>query len=169
MITKKDLKIGMLVEIKIFFNEKERTVRGYILEFITKGNAKKIKVKLTNNEIGYVDRIIKKEDIKHENFIFYNKFIYSSYIYAIWERYEQKFLVHNENEAVFLFIFSDKEKANNLLMKINNKNYMVKEIKNNHHNIVNIFKKTAYTHFLIDNERSISQKNMLKWQELLKK
>jgi len=92
---KNNICIGMLVEI-VYEEDRatQKLTRGYIKEIITKDNrAKKITVVLTTGERGIVKHIVTKDELKLENFKFYNRFFSEKNIYSIWNKKENKYLV----------------------------------------------------------------------------
>ena len=96
MINKKQLQLGMLVDIQMNNTVK----RGYITKIISQGNSKKgVKVRLHTGEEGRVERIITKDDIRLENFKFYNRFFFLPHLYTVWNRTENSFLIFEHTPA----------------------------------------------------------------------
>lgn len=171
MITKKDICIGLFVEI-IQYNERnnETIHRGYIQRIITQGKSDKVKVELHNGECGVVIHILSKEELQLEAFKFYNKFLFSKEIYAIWHRYEQSYYVGITPNEHVLYLFSTKETANKFLAMLKNNDCMVKEIKCQKTKYLNdYFKKETYDSFYIDLERKIKKEKLHKFEYDLKR
>ena len=172
-ITKKDICIGLFVEIIQYDSRNNETVhRGYIKRVITQGKSDKVKVELDNNECGVVVHILTKEELKLEAFKFYNKFLYEKTIYAIWHRYEQSFFVYRnkQEQRDILYVFHSKEQANTFTKKYLDDNYMVKELKKSNKSLQQLFSKTDFNTYYINEERKISKDKLHEFErDLIKK
>lgn len=134
---KKNFRPGMVVDIETEEDKVRDTVtRGVIAQVLSKGNQTKgIKVQLTTGETGRVYGLPTKEEIRMENFKFYNQFFFLPKMFSIWNKIERKYLIldyPNQRGAVekTAFLFEDKKEAEDLLhlLQLSQKEYMVKEI-----------------------------------------
>jgi len=170
-----NIKIGMLVEIIAEEDRASQLIsRGFIQEIITKDNrAKKISVRLTVGKKGIVQRILTKDEIKKENFKFYNLFFFEKYIYSIWNKKTNKYLVINylnaglEKNEKTAFLFTEEKSAKEFLSIINNPDYMVKSI-NRKKPIVENFKTLEIEYFRINTERKLSYERLIEWEAYFK-
>lgn len=175
-VTNKDnICIGMLVEIVAEEDKStQKLTRGYILKIITKdGRAKKITVILTSGKKGIVKRIITKEELKRENFKFYNIFFFDKKIYSIWNKKENKYLVVDHlnktsgNIEKLAFLFNDNTIAQKVLSQLNDKDYMLRCI-NRKKDIVENFKTLDIQFFSINQDRKLSYERLIEWESYFK-
>ena len=170
MITKKEVCIGMLVEIVQYDARSNETIhRGYIQRIITQGKSDKVKVELHNGESGVVIHILSKEELQLEAFKFYNKFLFAKEIYAIWHRYDQCYFTASAKENVSLYVFQTKSLAQAFIKKHLNEQYMVKEIKKQNKSMKLLFSKSTYDSYFIENERRISKEKLHQFENDLRK
>jgi uncharacterized repeat protein (TIGR03833 family) len=174
---KKNFMRGMLVDIIAEEDTKTGAIsRGYIANILSKENNKKgIKVELTNGKAGRVQYIPSKDDIKLENFKFYNKFFFNPKVYSIWLQVEKKYLVLNyenprngnmENTAM---LFDSEQQANDFAKEAGyvGKEYNVRQI-NRKKPIVENFKTLKVDYFRINKERKLSFDRMIEWENYFK-
>lgn len=176
---RENIKVGMLVEIvKEEDKETQELTRGFIAEIIsTKSNKKGVKVRLTTGEVGRVKKLITVDQLKTENFKFWNIFFYLPKIYSIWDSKERKYLVidHlNKNTGKIektALLFDSKEEATKFLKSTKygqDKNFVVNELnrrKRIHENFktltidcfrVNLTKKLTYDKLIELEEKFLS-------------
>lgn len=175
IISKDNICVGMLVD--IVADEDRATqemTRGYIREIVTKGNtAKKITVILTSGKKGTVKKIVTKEDVKRENFKFYNIFFFDKKIYSIWDRKNNKYLVMDHlnktsgTKERLSFLFNDYKIGQDVLNKLNNDNYMLRAI-NRKKPIVENFKTLNVEYFSINRDRKLSFGRLVEWENYFK-
>lgn len=177
-VTSKDnIYVGMLVEIVADENKVTQEVtRGYIKEVLSKKDNKKgIRVKLTNGKTGKIVYIPSKNEIKTENFKFYNLFFFKDKIYSIWDKETNKYLILRrinksngkiENTAL---LFSERSIADRLIKgtTLDNNNLIIREI-NRKKYIIENFKTLDVKYFSINGERKLSFKKMKEWEEYFK-
>lgn len=168
---------GMLVD--IIAEEDKATgkiTRGYIAKILSKENNKKgIKVELTNGKIGRVQYIPSKDEVRLENFKFYNTFFFLPKIFSIWDNKEQHYLIiHHVNRVngkieKTALLFDDKEKAKEFIKgtKYDNKDFSIREI-NRKKPIVDNFKILEVDYFRINGERKLSFERMKEWENYFK-
>ncbi len=135
---KKNFKSGMYVEIS---EEKTNILhRGYILNVLSKqDNQSGIKVELTNHIIGHVVEIFTIEQIKLQNFKFYNKIFNAKTLYSLWDEQQKQFAIidyiyHVTNCNLPAIILSDNKDDIISFIKNNNLNtrqYKVKSLNPN--------------------------------------
>ena len=164
------IKIGMLVDIvKIEDRLSQNHTRGYVMEIISNSNTKKgILVKLTTGEVGNVKKILTQEDIKSENFKFWNLFFYSKQIYTIWDKKNKNILVINHKNKYTSkiektsMIFDSENIAKDFIKDTiyDNSNYMISRLNMNkriHENLkkinidvvrININKRVFFDRFI---------------------
>lgn len=174
---KKNFVKGMLVDI-VEENDaqKGRLARGYIATIISKENNKKgIKVQLHNGKVGRVHYVPSKDDIKLENFKFYNKFFFCPKVYSIWNNAERKYLVFDHHNApkgtiektAILFDSEQQAKAFAKGTKYAEKDFSIREI-NRKKPIVENFKTLQVDYFRINIERKLSFERMIEWENYFK-
>lgn len=170
-ITKSDIVIGMLVDIVADKDRAEEIMsRGYIKEIITKEKtAKFVTVLLTNGLKGRVKHIVTKDEVRLENFKFYNNFFYLKEIYSIYDKkkreyvsipYRNNLTKKIENTA---FLFSEKSIALEILKLLNQSNYMITNI-NRRKPIVENFKEIDINFFSIDKKHKLSHDKLIEWE-----
>ncbi|MDF2879660.1 MAG: hypothetical protein K0R54_217 [Clostridiaceae bacterium] len=172
---KKNLCIGMLVDIIADEDRNTQNItRGYITEIITKDNrAKKISVILNNGRKGIVNHIITKDELKTENFKFYNLFFYDKNIYSIWDKKANKYLVIERvnkrlgNIERVAFLFNNDLIAKEILGVLDNKDYMIKTI-NRKKPIIENFKTLKIDFFNINKDRRLSYDRLIEWENKFK-
>lgn len=163
--TKKQLVKGMLVDI----TKEEEVYRGYIKEINGTNTKRGVLVTLTDGTKGRVLKIVKKDEFKRENFIFYNKLVNKRPLFSIYDNDSNLFYkVKYKNGHLFSFLYDNKEQADVRLNKIKqhipNRNLSVRTIP--HKKKINeVFKKAQSTALLINDERSISIKMMEKFEK----
>lgn len=173
---KKNFQRGMLVDIVA---ESDKTngklTRGYIQTILSKENQKKgIKVELTSGVTGRVSYVPTKDDIKLENFKFYNKLFFLPKIYSIWNKVERHyFLLGYQNRMGNLeqtaMLFENKQEGLDFLKEagLSEKEYMVKEI-NRRKPINENFKTRSVDFYRINRERKLSFERMSEWESYFK-
>lgn len=177
-ITKKDNFFkGLLVDIITDEDkDEEKVTRGYIKDVLSKKDNKKgIRVRLTNDKVGRIVYIPSKNEIKTENFKFYNLFFFKDKIYSIWDKTSNKYLIvqrlkngTGKTENISL-LFSEKDIAYKVIKgtTLDNKNFVVREI-NRKKAIVENFKTLDVQYFSIDSERKLSFEKMKEWEDYFK-
>ncbi|PLS19127.1 hypothetical protein CVD28_01595 [Bacillus sp. M6-12] len=173
---KKNFMKGMMVD--IIADEDAKTgkiTRGYIATILSKENNKKgIKVELTSGVSGKVQYVPSKDDVKLENFKFYNKFFFLPKIYSIWNQVERKYMVlqHTSPSGKIektAFLFDSEQQAKDFVSgtKFESKDYSIREI-NRKKPIVDNFKTLEINYFRINKERKISFERMIEWENYFK-
>lgn len=167
----------MLVDIIAEEDKQSRKItRGYIAEIISKENSSKgIKVRLTNGKKGVVQYVPTKDDIRLENFKFYNRFFFHPTIYSIWDNQARKYLViEHYNRSIgqtekTAFLFDSKEKAKELIKGsvYDSKDYSIRLI-NRKKPIVENFKTLEIDYFRINKERKLSFERLKEWEHYFK-
>ena len=124
-IKKDELRVGLLVEVLVGDNE---IVRGKIKNIKSKTvpKDKMIKVELRDGTIGKVIKIVTNSDVELENFKFFNILFFEKEIYSIFNTSDRKYQlikkeVTSDTGLRYLFIFSNKQDAENTCKKINDK------------------------------------------------
>ena len=135
---RKNIQRGMYVVI-----EEEKTneiYKGLVSIILSHSNNQRgIKVELTNGKIGYIQEIYTIEQIKLENFKFYNRFLFEKKLYSIWDNKKKEYLCIDyhyhtvEDSYLTVFISKDKDDLRKILkeLKLSEKNYKIKDINNN--------------------------------------
>ncbi|PBF99902.1 DUF2196 domain-containing protein [Clostridioides difficile] len=167
---------GLLVEIVAKEDkESQKLTRGYVDTIISKKDKKGgIIVELTNGKKGAVKDIVNKNQLKKENFKFYNLFINESKIYSIWDKSNKKFLVVRHlnkisgNYENLAYLFDDLEMAKKELNKISDKNYVLKPISRKKF-ITDNFKESNVKAFSINKKRKITKEKLLELEIYLKR
>jgi len=163
---KKNFKPGMIVEIEVEKSEDNRgtknVLRGRLLKVLSNGNQKRgIKVELTTGEKGRVVHVPTRDEIKLENFKFFNQFFYLPHIYSIWNKQERRYYTlsypHGANTEETVFLFEAKAEAERLMkdLHLSPQDYMVKEI-NRRKAIYENFKTLDVDVFRINRDRRMS-------------
>lgn len=134
LTNRKNFKPGMLVDVRFNGGEIDR---GYIEKVDSIENNKKgILVTLTKGIKGRVVGVPSENEIKKENFRFYNLFFHSKEIYSIYDKKARKYLTLpifnktiNENENTVL-MFTDKEEVDKayLFFNLDNSQYITNKI-----------------------------------------
>jgi uncharacterized repeat protein (TIGR03833 family) len=173
---KKNFIRGMLVDIVAEEDKQSgKLTRGYIASILSKENNKKgIKVELTSGKSGTVQYVPSKDDIKLENFKFYNKFFFLPKIYSLWNNQERKYVVLNHmnpagrNEKTAL-LFDSEHYAKEFVKgtSFDSKDFAIREI-NRKKPIVENFKTLEVDYFRINKERKISFERMIEWENYFK-
>ncbi|WCK57268.1 DUF2196 domain-containing protein (plasmid) [Aneurinibacillus sp. Ricciae_BoGa-3] len=174
---RKNIIKGLLVD--IIADEDKETVkltRGYVANVLSKENNKKgIRVELSNGKRGRVYSIPSKDDIKRENFKFYNIFFFLPKIYSVWNQTERKYMIiHHMNQAMgrtekTALLFTDKEKAKAFIKgtMYEGKDFAIREI-NRNKPIPDNFKTLDVDYFRIDGERKLSFERLIEWEQYFK-
>lgn len=157
---KKQIKVGMLVDIK-FRNEEIK--RGYIKRILTKEQSNKpLKVELSDGSIGRIIGVPSKIDLEKETFKFYNLFLNDSIICALYNRKENQCYMTksevNNKTVTTIYLFDNARKAKEMLKgsKFDNKNYYIRPIKREDY-IPNLYPSDFY---IINMNKRISAKNL---------
>lgn len=166
--TKKQLSIGMLVEI-IEEGTTDNYLRGYIMEFLTKENTKRgIKVRInTKNANGRVERIVQADEIRKENFIYYNKLFQEKYLFAMWNVQEKKIFTWGPVGEKHAILFLAREKGEGLMKKWKNEGKPV-ELKriSNTQPLERVLKEVDIV--VVNQERKVRKPVFLDWERRLK-
>lgn len=134
---KKQFRPGVLVEIETESDKGTgKLTRGRILRVLSKENQKKgIKVELTTGETGRIKHVPTLDEIRLENFKFYNQFFFLPKIFSIWNKKERCYLLLDYPNAKGMvektaFLYETKGDAEELLklLKLPASDFMVKEI-----------------------------------------
>lgn len=173
---KKNFQRGMLVDIVAESDKEKGTLtRGYIQTVLSKANQKQgIKVELTTGIKGRVSYVPTKEDIRLENFKFYNKFFFLPKIYSLWHKTERRYVVFNYQNRMgnleqTVMLFENKQEGVDFIGEsgLSEKDYMVKEI-NRNKPINDNFKSLAIQFYRINRERKLSFERMSEWENYFK-
>ena len=169
-----NIKVGLLVDILVDeYKKTEHKERGYIKKIISKKDREGgIFVELTNGSKGAILDIISKDQLKKENFKYYNMFLHDKRIVGIWDKNNKEFISCvrklDKGDLYFTYLFNDLEKAQKTLKLFDNKIYQLKTISRKttiKDNFSNIYIKAYY----INNEKLISVKSLEKYEELFKR
>lgn len=170
---KENIIVGLLVDIVEEQNKStQKITRGRVKRIISNSDCNRgIKVELTNGAIGHSKGVPNKNEIKKDNFRFYNLFFYQEYIYSIWDKKNNNFLVVNRENKInhkfekSIFLFSSKEIAESKIKgtSLDNNNYLIRSIKRKNKPITIFFKNYDIDYFLIDNSKKI---NKIRFNEL---
>lgn len=169
-----NIKYGMLVEI---VDEKDKETqeltRGFIQEIISKeSNKKGIKVRLTTGEEGRIKKVITIDELKSENFKFWNIFFYLPKIYSIWDSKERKYIVIDHlNKSTgkiekTALLFENASDANEFkkTTKYKDKNFRVNEI-NRKKRIYENFKTLTIDCFRVNLTKKINYDRFVELEE----
>ena len=165
-VTKRqNIKVGMLVEVIADEDKETRALtRGFVSDVLSKQSSKSgIKVMLTNGKQGTVQKAIEIDELKIENFKYWNIFFFEQNIYSIWDNKERKYLVINHvntnsgiNEAT-AFLFSSKEIASKFMAgtRLDRKRFVINPI-NRKKPIAENFKTLTIEFFRVNAEKKLS-------------
>ncbi|MFF2532299.1 YwbE family protein [Brevibacillus sp. NPDC058079] len=139
---KRNIKIGMLVDIVLKKDQPTgKLTRGYVKRILTNSpqHHRGIKVELTSGDIGRTQRIVTRDEIKLENFKFYNTFFFLKKIYSIWDSAKKHYLIvdhynaSNQSTEKVSFLFDTAEDAQHFIKgtKYDSKDYFIREINRN--------------------------------------
>lgn len=170
---RKEIQVGMLVDI-VSQKDKgtDRLTRGYIIKILSQANNKKgVKVELQSGDVGHVDHVVTKEELKMENFKFYNRFFFEKELYTVWDKKKKCFLAHphyNQQRGsteLTALLFDSKEDAKQLLKgtPYDTPDYVIRPFGRKKH-IVDLFEKQKIAYFRINGERKISFEKMKEWE-----
>lgn len=173
VFNRKNLQIGMLVEI-ISNEEKGKDIvsRGYITKIISQQNSKKgVKVRIHTGQEGRVVHVVTKEELRLENFKFYNQFFFLPYLYTVWDETAKNFLVFDyipKNKTVperTALLFESEEMAREFLKGTvyDSPSYKIRRI-HRKKPIVEMFKKVSPDYFRINGERKLSAERLNEWE-----
>ncbi|NLZ35802.1 MAG: YwbE family protein [Clostridiales bacterium] len=175
---KDNICIGLVVDIVEDKNKSSQIItQGCVKRIISNKDCKKgIKVELTNGAIGHIKGIPSKNDIKKETFKFYNIFFYQEYIYSIWDKKNNKFLVLNRLNKLknkvekTILLFSSNEIANEKIKgtSLDNKNFSIRSIRRKNKTINNFFKNYEVDYYSIDTTRKLSKEKMEEYEKRFK-
>lgn len=165
-VTKRqNIKPGMLVEIvKIVDRDEQILTRGFVKEIISHAVTKRgVLVLLTTGEEGNVKRVITQEEIKAENFKFWNVFLFEPALYSIWDSANRKYVVidHANNNTGALertaLLFDSLETAHLFVKgtKYQEKNYKITQLNRKKH-IQENFKTLKVDYFRVNITKKIS-------------
>lgn len=174
---RKNISIGMLVDIVADDDgEQEKITRGYVQEIISKTHGKLgVKVALQNGKIGRIVHIPTKEDVKLENFKFYNTFFFLPKIYSIWDSANRKYLVidhvnrsNGKTERTAL-LFDSVDKARSFIKgtPYADKNFVIRSI-NRNKPIYENFKTLTVDFFRINRGHKLSYGRLIEWENKFK-
>jgi len=174
---RKHLKIGMLVDIIAEEDRQKGTLtRGYITKILSQSNhAKGVKVSLHNGKTGRVQHILTKDEIRLENFKFYNQFFYLPHLYTIYNQQERQFLVYPhynssaDKEERTILLFDSEEKALSFIKgtKYAEQPYQIRRI-HRKKPIVDLFAECQADFFRINGVRKLSADRMKEWEYYFK-
>lgn len=174
---RKDIKIGMLVDIVAEKDKgKDVLTRGYVIKVLSQANNKKgVKVELQTGEIGHVEHIVTKEELRLENFKFYNRFFFEKQLYSVWNKETRKFLVFNHtNEALrriekTALLFDSEEEAQKFIKgsKYDTKEHIIRPI-HRKKPIVDLFSQSGADFFRINATRKLSKEKLQEWENYFK-
>ncbi|MFY0516560.1 hypothetical protein ACOMCU_01830 [Lysinibacillus sp. UGB7] len=162
---KKDLIIGLLVEIRIDKTADDYT-KGYISRFVSTNKKEQVKVELTNGSIGIVERIIPAHELKKENFKFYNELIHARSLYSIWDNNEKLYhCTDSNNGSRYCFIYEQKDLLQAMIkkLKLDNKQFTIRALPKNK-SFLEIFRKQEPTSIIINGTRKISFEKLIELQ-----
>lgn len=170
---KENIIVGLLVDIVEDKNKSTQEItRGRVKRIISNTDCNRgIKVELTNGAIGHCKGVPNKNEIKKDNFKFYNIFFYQEYIYGLWDKKNNKFLVVNRVNKIndclekSLFLFSSKEIAEEKIKNtsLENNNYSIRSIRRKNKTITKFFKDYDIDYFIIDTNKKIER---IRFEEL---
>ena len=175
---RKNIKVGMLVDIVA---EKDKgndsLTRGYVVKVLSQANNKKgVKVQLQTGEIGHVDHIVTKEELRLENFKFYNRFFFEKELYSIWNKQTRQFLVFDHvNEAKSnniektALLFDSEAKAKIFVQgtKYSDSDHLIRPI-HRRKPIVELFSQTNPDYYRINGTRKLSKEKLQEWEQYFK-
>lgn len=173
---KKNFQRGMLVDIVAEADKEQGTLtRGYIQSILSKANQKQgIKVELTTGIKGRVSYVPTKDDIRLENFKFYNKFFFLNKVYSIWHKTERRYVVLDYENRMgkiekTVMLFENKQDGVDFMKEANlsETDYMVKEI-NRKKTINENFMTLSIDFYRINRERKLSFERMNEWEHYFK-
>ncbi|MBP1308952.1 putative repeat protein (TIGR03833 family) [Paenibacillus sp. 1182] len=175
---RKNIKIGMLVDIvKKKDQPTGNLTRGYVKRLLTNSpnHHRGIKVELINGDIGRCQRILTKDDIRLENFKFYNQFFFLNKIFSIWDSSQNHYLIidHNNVSSGTLektsFLFDTFEDASAFIKgtKYDSKDYPIREI-NRRKSIFDNFCNIGTQFIRINKERKLSLDKLNEWENYFK-
>lgn len=174
---RKDIQIGMLVE--IISNEGKRknaVTRGYVVKILSQANNKKgVKVQLNTGEVGHVDHIVTKEELRLENFKFYNRFFFEKQLFTLWSKETRNFVVFehynkakNRIEKTALLFDSEKEAKQFIKgTSFDTPDHLIRPI-HRRKPIIELFSKTDVEFFRINGTRKISKEKLNEWEYYFK-
>ncbi len=174
-VTKRqNIKPGMLVEIvKIEDREEQFLTRGFVGEIISHSITKRgVLVRLTTGEEGNVKKVVTQEELKAENFKFWNIFFFTPVLYSIWDSENRKFVVidHINNNTGVLertaLLFDSKEIANTFIKGTiyTAKNYRIHEL-NHIKRIPENFKTLKVDYFRVNITKKIAFGRLIELEE----
>lgn len=116
---------------------------------------KVIKVELTCGTVGKVIKIITKDDLKTENFKYFNKLFYLKDVYSVYDNNNRTYkTILNKKGSLCVVIFTDKDDCNSFINnKIGNKCSCAKL--NMNKNISENFHKIEHIDYIIINNEKI--------------
>ncbi|WPS85600.1 YwbE family protein (plasmid) [Brevibacillus halotolerans] len=175
---KKNISIGMLVDIvKKVDQPTGKLTRGYVRRILTNSpnHHRGIKVELTTGDIGRIQRILSKEDIRLENFKFYNKFFFRKKIFSIWDSANRHYLIvdhynvakHSTEKISFLFESAENARTFMKGTKFDSKDFPIREI-NRNKPIADSFTKIGTEFIRINIERKLSMDKLKEWEFMFK-
>lgn len=172
-ISKKDIQLGMLVEIIAKEDIGKDTVsRGYVTKIISQQNSKKgVKVRIHTEQEGRVVHIVTKDELRLENFKFYNQFFFLPYLYTVWDETTKNFLVFDytpKNKTIperTALLFESEDMAREFLKGTlyDSPPYQIRRI-HRKKPIVELFHKVSPDYFRINGERKLSAERLNEWE-----
>lgn len=181
---KKNIQIGMLVDIVLKKDQPTgKLTRGYVIRILTNSaqHHRGIKVQISGNggeseTVGRVQHIPSKDDIKLENFKFYNKFFFLKKVYSIWDVVNKRYFILNYQNASknnqvekTSFLFESQEQAS-LFTKgteYDSKDYSIREV-NRNKLLAESFTKIGTQFVRINGERKLSIEKLSEWEQYFK-
>jgi uncharacterized repeat protein (TIGR03833 family) len=174
---RKDIKIGILVDIIADKDKgKDTLTRGYVVKIISQANNKKgVKVELQTGETGHVDHIVTKEELRLENFKFYNRFFFEKQLFSVWNKETRQFLVfEHQNDAQnriekTALLFDSEEDVKKFIKgsKYDTKDQLIRPI-HRKKPIVELFSQTDAEFFRINGNRKLSKEKLQEWENYFK-
>jgi len=177
MITnRKQLQVGLLVEVINHENGKEKIVRGYISKILSQTNSDKgIKVLLHNGVEGKVESIITEQQVKTENFKYYNLFFFEKYLYTIYNQETKEYLnyshtLQNGKKENILFLYTSESAIKEFVKgtSFEKKPYAIRRISRTK-KLKQIFSNMQIDVVRINNERKIQWLKLQEWEDYFRK
>lgn len=161
MIRRKQLKVGMLVEVV----KDGGIVRGYIKQVIPPEQPNQpIEVELKSGVIGTIERIVTRSELNRESFRFYNLFFHSRHLLTIHHKFTKEIYI-TDGAA---YIFSDEGISKKVLEELNDDNLAIRRI-SRQKPIIESFDNSNITKFRLDESMIVSKQRIKKLEEYFKK
>lgn len=170
---KKDIAIGMLVDILADKDKgTDNLTRGYVTKILSQANNKKgIKVRLNTGDEGHVSHIVSQEEVRLENFKFYNRFFFEKQLYSVWDKTTRSLLVFDyyngnkgiEEKTALLFDTEAEAKAFIRGTAYDSKDYLIRPVQRRKM-LVDIFASVGAEYFRINGTRKLSKDKLNEWE-----